>query len=354
MLPGLNFTLAGVSNGGAGQKPTVTFTVRDNNGNAIPLSQFKTGGSLALTMAGPTSDYGYTSFGSDVATPGYVMESVLNSAVCASDGACRYTFTHAVPAKATGSYAIGIEGRLSATLLAGTPQQVTTTYGGKNQVIYFSVDGSPVAPHRTVIALQNCNNCHVYLEMHGNLRNNPEYCVFCHNPSNTDASVRGSAVVPSDKSAPPQGINFTMMVHKIHFGLNLEAQFNQDYVIVGFGGSHNSFGAAFAPVPSSIPNTGVRFPAMGPTGNVQDTTECYVCHVNGSEAVLPIGRNPVVDPQGLLNPAPATTSACTACHLGVQTFAHANLNTSPQFGETCDICHAAGAPYDAVKVHAGM
>ena len=106
-----------------------------------------------------------------------------------------------------------------------------------------------------------------------------------------------------------------MMIHKIHTGANLEAKFNQDYIVVGFGGSENDFGAAFASVPASIPNTGVRFPAMGPTGAVQDTAECYMCHANGSEAVLPIGKNAVTDPQGLLNPAPATTSACTACHL---------------------------------------
>ncbi len=66
-IAGLNFTLTKVTNGGAGQKPTVTFTVRDNNGNGIPMSTFTTGSnSLSLTMAGPTTDYGYTSFGSDV------------------------------------------------------------------------------------------------------------------------------------------------------------------------------------------------------------------------------------------------------------------------------------------------
>ena len=30
-------------------------------------------------MAGPTSDYGYTSFGSDVTTPGYVSESATGA-----------------------------------------------------------------------------------------------------------------------------------------------------------------------------------------------------------------------------------------------------------------------------------
>ena len=354
MIPGLNFTLVKVVNGGAGQNPTVTFTAKDNSGKAIPMSAFTSGGSLSLTMAGPTSDYGYTSFGSNVTTPGYVTESVASSAVCGSDGTCTYTFTHAVPAKATGTYAIGIEGRLPATLLPGTTEQMTVNYGGKNQVIYFSVDATPAAPRRTVVALSNCNNCHSFLEVHGSLRNNTEYCVFCHNPSDTDASTRAAASNPADKAAPPQGINFAMMVHKIHTGLNLEAEFNQDYVVVGFGGSHNSFGAAFASVPASIPNTGVRYPAMGPTGAVQDTAQCYMCHVNGSEAVLPIGKNPVVDPQGLLNPAPATTSACTACHLNQSAFAHASVNTDPKFGESCDVCHGTGAQFDATQVHAGQ
>src|SRR5215831_3400122 len=251
------------------------------------------------------------------------------------------------------TYAIGIEGRLRTTLLPGTVTQMTVNYAGKNQVIYFSVDGSTVTARRSVVALSNCNNCHAFLEVHGSLRNNTEYCVLCHNPSNTDATTRAIAVNPDDKAAPPQGINFALMAHKIHTGLNLKNNFGQDYIIVGFGGSHNSFGTAFASVPASIPNTGVRYPAMGPTGAVQDTAQCYMCHVNGSEAVLPIGKNAVTDPQGLLNPAPATTSACTACHLNQSAYEHASANTDPKFGESCDVCHGTGAVYDATQVHAG-
>jgi OmcA/MtrC family decaheme c-type cytochrome len=216
------------------------------------------------------------------------------------------------------------------------------------------VDGSPVAPRRTVVALANCNACHAFLEVHGDLRNNVTYCVLCHNPSNTDASTRPTATVTAQRSLPPQGINFAMLVHKVHTGLNLEANFNLNYIVVGFGGSENDFGAAFASVPSSIPNTGVRFPAMGPTGAVQDTAECYMCHTGGSEAVLPIGKNPVTDPQGLLNPSPATTSACTACHLNQSALAHAQSNTDPKFGESCDVCHGTGAAYSATQVHAGL
>ena len=35
----------------------------------------------------------------------------MTAATCGSDGTCTYTFTHAVPAGAKGTYAIGIEGR---------------------------------------------------------------------------------------------------------------------------------------------------------------------------------------------------------------------------------------------------
>jgi len=95
-IGGLNFSLVKVVNGGAGQNPTVTLTVRDNQGNGIPMSSFTSGSnSLSLTMAGPASDFGYTSFGSDTSsTPGYVTERVTATASCSSGGTCQYTFTH--------------------------------------------------------------------------------------------------------------------------------------------------------------------------------------------------------------------------------------------------------------------
>jgi OmcA/MtrC family decaheme c-type cytochrome len=180
-----------------------------------------------------------------------------------------------------------------------------------------------------------------------------EYCVLCHNPSNSDFTMRPIAQVAGDKTAPPQAINFALMVHKVHTGAEMAANFGTDYTIVGYGGSHNNFGKAFASVPASIPNTGVRYPVMGPTGSVADTAKCDMCHVNNSETNFPIGKNNVTDPQGKLNPAPATTSACTACHQNTSALAHAVVNTDPKFGETCDVCHGSGAEFDVQKVHAG-
>jgi OmcA/MtrC family decaheme c-type cytochrome len=75
-LSGLVVNLTNVTNGTAGSKPVVTFTVQDGSGSGLPLSKL---GGLQLTMAGPTTDYGYTSFGSDVTTPGYVTESATGA-----------------------------------------------------------------------------------------------------------------------------------------------------------------------------------------------------------------------------------------------------------------------------------
>jgi OmcA/MtrC family decaheme c-type cytochrome len=183
------------------QKPTVTFTVQDGSGKALPLSSL---GSLSFTMAGPASDYGYTSFGNDVTTPGYVTESALASA-CDSSGTCTYGFKHAVPEKAIGTYAIGVEARRTETLLPGTVTEMNVTYGTRNQVMYFAVDGKAVAARRTVVAIDNCNRCHVALSVHGSLRNQTEYCVLCHNPSNTDAATRSMAQDPRTRQRASPG-----------------------------------------------------------------------------------------------------------------------------------------------------
>jgi OmcA/MtrC family decaheme c-type cytochrome len=335
LLSGLAVNITKVQNGTAGNAPVVSFTVLNTAGQAVPLSQL---GSISFTMAGPTTDYGYTSFGSNVTTPGYVTESA-SGATCDNSGNCMYTFTHTVPAKATGTYAIGVEARRTEVVLAGTTSQQSIQYGTPNKVVYFSVDGSPIVDRRAVVALANCNQCHVALSLHGTLRNNTEYCVMCHNPSNTDASTRASATVASDKAAPPQGINFNLLVHRIHYGINMQAA-NRSYIVVGFGGSHNDF-------------SGTLFPALSPTGSATDTQKCSLCHINSTEQndLTLTGLNAVTDPQGPINPVQPFTSACTGCHVDIASASHALANTTT-LGEACSVCHASGAAYAVDQVHA--
>jgi len=335
LLAGLVVKITGVANGTAGTAPVVSFTVQNSAGAGVPLATL---GSISFTMAGPTTDYGYTIFGTNTTTPGYVTESA-SGATCSIAGACTYQFKNIVPAKATGTYAIGVEARETQVLMTDTAGAQSIEYGAPNVVTYFSVDGSPVAPRRTVIALANCNQCHQTLQVHGALRNNTEYCVMCHNPSNTDATTRASATVAADKLAPPQGINFNLLVHRIHYGINMQSS-NRTYIVVGFGGSHNDFSSTL-------------FPPLTPTGTATDTENCSLCHVNSTEQAdltLP-ALNPVVDPQGPINPILRIASACSGCHVDLPSASHFLSNTTV-LGEACAVCHSSGAAYAVDAVHA--
>ena len=334
LLSGLNVAIVKVDNGVAGKAPLVSFTVKDNAGNGVPTSAL---GFLSFTMGGADGDYAYVSFGSDVTTPGYVTESAMTAAKCAGDGSCTYQFVHAIPAGITGTVSIGAESRRTEVLLAGTTKQQSVTYGAKNPVFSFASDQYPMVPRRTVVATANCNGCHVALSAHGTLRNQVEYCVMCHNPSNTDAGRRVAALNPADKAAKPQGVNFNLLVHRIHTGEGLTAA-GRPYVVVGFGGTHNDF-------------SDVRYPAFNASGAPGDTRNCAMCHVGGSEQNLPDARNVVLDPQGPIPQVQPITAACTGCHVTLPAAGHA-LSNSNILGESCSVCHGANGAYAVGQVHA--
>jgi OmcA/MtrC family decaheme c-type cytochrome len=317
--PGIVINLMKVDNGAAGKLPTVTFTLKDKAGKPIdPATLVTSPNKISFVLAGPTTDYGNTTF-SGVTTPGYVSEAAAALAKCGQDGTCTYTFTHAIPADAKGSFAIGVEARRALVVLPGTVKQVSTQYGVDNKVMYFSVDGSPMVKRRQVVDTAKCNQCHVRLSLHGENRNQTEYCVFCHNPKNTSGTV--------------SGINFAVMVHSIHFGDNLAAA----------GATYKIGTADFSDV---------RYPAFSNTGRPGDTTNCQMCHLPGTEAVFPIGLNSVKDPGALMDPAPATTAACAACHVTKSNMAHMASQTDPKFGESCDTCHDVNGAYSVLKEHA--
>ena len=106
-----------------------------------------------------------------------------------------------------------------------------------------------------------------------------------------------------------KGINFNLLIHRIHTGENLK-EAGKSYTVIGRNGSINDF-------------TEVRFPAMSPQGSPGDTRNCANCHVNDSQTTS-AGMNDVLDPQGFINPVKPNSSACIGCHVpGGCIFAHA-------------------------------
>ena len=219
------------------------------------------------------------------------------------------------------------------------PNQQSIEYGAANPVTYFSVDGSTVVPRRLVVAETNCNQCHYELSVHGTLRNNTLYCVMCHNPSNTDASTRASATVAAQQALPPQGIEFNKLVHRIHFGPNAAAD-GAKYPLRGgrLRGKHKRLLHDFVSTVQPVRPAG-------------DTANCSLCHTSSSEQNLPVGLNPVVDPQGWINPIQRTAGACSGCHTSQSEASHFLTNTT-SLGESCTVCHSSGAAYAVDQVHA--
>jgi OmcA/MtrC family decaheme c-type cytochrome len=221
-LPGTVLGITAVTDGLAGKRPTVTFTVKDKSGKPILPSEMTR---LSLLLAGPDSDYA-----------SYISEDVRQAT--GADGTYYWTFANPLPANAAGTYSVGIEGYRNQTLLPGTAKEVVARDAGKNVVFHFSVDGSQVAPRRQIVSIENCNACHASLSLHGGNRNQIEQCVICHNPNTTG---RTSATV----TVPP-AIDFRTMIHKIHTGEELERAYTvggEDYTEVLYPGDRRNCSA---------------------------------------------------------------------------------------------------------------
>lgn len=297
--PGVNFEILAVEDGVAGKKPTVTFTIKDNKGNNIPPSKMS---SLSLVLAGPTSDY---------AT--FVSENV-GTAGGATNGNNYWTFANPIPATATGTYAVFIQGRQTINVLAGTVKQTSISDSGRNKWSYFPVDGSKVAPRRKIVDVATkCNSCHGDLAFHGQNRNDTTFCVACHNPTNASSSSATTVSV---------SIDFPVLIHKLHSGSNLATPYK-----VGT--------TSFAEV---------EYPG--------DRRTCTQCHIDGTQNIpAPDNRLNVNSPGSFINPMGPATAACLACHDTKAAASHALANTSA-LGEACSVCHGPNADFAVTKVHA--
>src|SRR5262249_44232631 len=220
----------------------VTLTVPLTNGDGTVITSGSGLSTLARAISGPSSDFGGL-------TPPVTPPSMLSTSggtLTGPDASGVFTFTttvaNGVPAGGTGTWRVGMEARRNVTI---TGQSGTVQEAMQNVVLDFSVDGSAIVPRRAVVDQAKCASCHgVFSQgfsIHGNLRNRVEYCVLCHNPSNSDFARR-VGVTGADPNTQPIGLKH--MLHKIHTGDELT---QQPYVIYGFNGSVNNFGDVLFP-----------------------------------------------------------------------------------------------------------
>ncbi|MBI4469992.1 MAG: OmcA/MtrC family decaheme c-type cytochrome [Acidobacteria bacterium] len=312
-LPGIKFEIVSVTETDPGKRPVVVFNIKDKTGGSIAPGELNT---LALTIAGPTSDY-----------KEFWREDARTAQGPDSSGNYGYTFTKAIPADALGTYAVGIEGSKNVQMVTSldSGRMETIRDAGFNEVKYFAVtDASPIA-RRKAVDVKNCNVCHDQLALHGTLRRNTELCVMCHNPNHTDIGRR------TPDNMPAETVHYKVLIHKIHRGEELA----NEYTVYGFG-------------TTVLKVNEIRFPG--------DLKDCAKCHVTGTN-LLPLAPahlstvNPRGSFRGLPDPLLPTAAACTACHDSLDAAAHVGTMTDGGVREACVTCHGEGKEFAVSRVH---
>ncbi len=338
-LAGLNVTISAVSSHAPGQRPTITFTVSDDDGT--PLRDLSALSSLAFNYAGPTTDY-------VTQLNGNPLGSSPSGTLVGPDAAGVFQFTPnaALPVDATGTWSLGAEARRTVQLTS----QVSATEAAVNPLVTFTVDDSAPLVRRTVVDNQLCGSCHGELSkdfsVHGGSRNQTDYCVLCHNSQQSDAGRRSRDPAEVAAGASNETIDFKVLIHKLHRGADLEQQPN---LVYGFGPNPPGY--------SIHEFSDLLFPG--------DLRICASCHVDDSELIppypgtaLPTLRTQLDPESGAAVPAdpPQTapiTAVCTACHDSDAAIAHAQTQTAPDGAEACAVCHAEGRDVAVSSAHAG-
>lgn len=297
----------------AGLLVTIDFTAVD--GSDMPYETLASLNSVSANVAWPAYDFQDYRREAVAPTPGGTL---VNN----GGGSYTYTFSRAIPADME-TYGVAMEGRLRFTL-----DGATITQGLEDpSVTYFTADGAivPEMARRAVVSDEQCAACHGgTIRAHGEQRIGVEYCVFCHNPNETDEARR-----PAD-AMPPVTVNFKEMIHKIHRGHDLVGE----YTVYGFGNVPHDF-------------THIGFPG--------DESKCTMCHLPSTYDVpVPPEAVPTLVAQGdmIASETLPESAACTSCHDSAMAALHAALNSSFGTGvESCSVCHGSGAAFSVDLVH---
>ncbi len=347
-----------VTNAAPGEKPGITFSVtnpKDKTAYNIFSDPKWSGARLVAGMAFSSSDF--TNTGNGEVQPVYSQTNLLTASVANGDGTYSAILATPVPdgtkapgRAATGSGMVTIEARARKDIGEDgrtNIQNIPVTQPHR----FFSIDepNGVVRPRRQVVSIDKCNNCHAVKSNHGgNRTNNPIACAGCHNPRNTDRSVRAIAVTPPSDGKQEESLDFKVMIHGIH----ASGYRQKPLQVVGFRGlSTHVFDDKEVQYPGKISN-------------------CSTCHI-GNTYQLPLATsvlattidsgNNLSDPADdkMITPAAAV---CSSCHDTSLARAHMEQNggdftatrSSIAAGvstETCSVCHGPDRQASVLSVH---
>jgi OmcA/MtrC family decaheme c-type cytochrome len=270
---------------------------------------------LAILIGWDTTDYTNTGSRSVPAQPISINPLSIGPTPATDNGNGTFTVTStvAIPANATGSGVVALEGHPAVETTAGSGVY-DLRVPVKNVVQNFAITGGSAVARRTVVNINNCIQCHGSLSLHGNNRTDEiQVCVICHNANATDINQRPGGGVAGADGKVEQAIDFKYMIHAIHAGAAAEDGFRENAIVVyGFGGSINDFSE-------------VRLPA-----GLNNLKNCTGCHT-GSTFAVPLNASVLPttdltgakldDPDDDTNITP-TASVCSSCHDSVEAKTH--------------------------------
>ena len=166
----------------------MTFQLTENDGTILAPAPFTS--NLNLLMGGSTADYAINPFRE-------------RADAAAFDGTnATYTFTHAIPADATGTWTFSIEAAAPSRSTRTPTKPTTFTEAAFNPIFDASVDGS--GRRRAARRGRHRQLQHVPRPARAPRRPaaEPQECVMCHNPNASDVARR-----PADQG-PPESIDF--------------------------------------------------------------------------------------------------------------------------------------------------
>ena len=393
--------------------PTVKFSVTDPTGATTHKYGNKYGifndpefwnsatssaaGSITVDIAWDTRDYNNTGgsqarparanqfsvFGGTTSTP-YGQSAGFTTVKAADNGDGTFTLTAAtpVPASATGSGAVALEGRaFSVVADPGLSASAANRIPIKGEVAYFGITDATLAARRVAVdAATRCDNCHDQLSLHGGGRNdNVQLCVMCHNPNNTDAQASArtkfanglpnAAVIADGKKE--EAIDFKRMIHGIHAGAKTSLDGTKtlygfrekglwvsgtDYSGMRFPGILND--CTTCHLTGTYELTGIWDPTSSTFGSVLGSTIDSTPGLTSADAAATVNAA-LQDPTDDLNISP-TAAVCSSCHDGSDANTHMQQNgglfssTQAAIGtniEQCVICHGPGRVADVKVVH---
>ncbi len=336
--PGLVFSITSVSSIATGLTPTITFTIKDKTGaNAAMVLGDRTDIIMSY-MTGPDYDNTLANwiFGQST-VQGKSANAFSTTVTTTANGDGSYSVSYVSPwyvpsatklkpvLSTSGVVTFAVYGGKAVTLpstytqhrgLAGTRKvtMTSTSVAINSYDIATGLTATPGQERRRVVAITNCNVCHLQLALHGR-RTETQLCVMCHAPNLT-------YLAPSSGPSPGYSGDLKDFIHGIH-------------------GATTSTQVFRLVERAEFPN---------------DPRKCAICHINNSQ-FLPL----TAGVSGSLKTGTTGTSldgtrvlpiktACVACHEDPIAATHADSKVVSGV-ETCITCHGTGLLLGIDAVH---